>query len=44
MLPLCSCATNAFTGVPFTSLAQILPFVLVGIGIDDMVSAICWIS
>lgn len=25
-------------GIPFTSLAQILPFILVGIGVDDMVS------
>lgn len=26
------------TGVPFTLLAQLLPFILIGIGVDDMVS------
>lgn len=25
-------------GVPFTTLSQILPFILIGIGADDMVS------
>lgn len=29
----------AIADVPFTSLAQILPFILIGIGVDDMVSA-----
>lgn len=24
-------------GIPFTSLAQLLPFILIGIGVDDMV-------
>lgn len=28
-----------FAGVPFTALSQILPFILVGIGVDDMVGA-----
>lgn len=27
-------------GVPFTSLSQVLPFILIGIGVDDMVSSI----
>ncbi|CAM9503125.1 unnamed protein product, partial [Ectocarpus sp. 13 AM-2016] len=27
---------NSGFGVPFTSLSQILPFILVGIGVDDM--------
>lgn len=27
-------------GVPFTTLSQILPFILIGIGVDDMVSAV----
>ncbi|CAM9459542.1 unnamed protein product, partial [Scytosiphon promiscuus] len=27
---------NSAFGVPFTSLAQILPFILIGIGVDDM--------
>lgn len=31
---------SAGSGVPFTSLSQILPFILIGIGVDDMVSAI----
>ena len=28
---------TAVAGVPFTTLSSILPFILVGIGVDDMV-------
>ncbi|CAM9372874.1 unnamed protein product, partial [Hapterophycus canaliculatus] len=28
---------NSACGVPFTTLAQILPFILIGIGVDDMI-------
>lgn len=36
----CAAALSCVTGVPFTSLAQVLPFILVGIGVDDMVGPI----
>ncbi|CAM9850692.1 unnamed protein product, partial [Ectocarpus sp. 12 AP-2014] len=30
---------NSGFGIPFTTLSQMLPFILVGIGVDDMISA-----
>lgn len=39
LFPMRRARTPHAAGVPFTSLSQILPFILIGIGVDDIVSA-----